>query len=348
MNQQGERAVPTLTYLERQPAFSIGPENEEDESAPSLATAALQAPDRHAAKTATDTAASAAALVPQGGLFWDGRVDTLQQQAIQPLLNPVEMGNPNADAVAAKLRGAPYAQRFAQLFGSAILRQPRLLISEAMFAVARYQVEDPSFHPYSSKFDDWLEGKARLTPAELRGYRLFNDPAKANCAGCHLDRPRPDGTPPRFTDSQFEALGVPRNPALTFNREPRHFDLGLCGPLRQDLSAETQYCGMFLTPTLRNVATRHAFFHNGAFHTLRQVLDFYAFRDVDPAKVYPRGADGRVAAFNDLPARYRGNIDVTDPPFDRKLGEKPAISEQDERDIIAFLHTLTDGYKPGR
>ena len=89
---------------------------------------------------------------------------------------------------------------------------PQLLVAEAMFAVARYQIEEPSFHPYTSKFDFWLEGKARLSAAELRGYLLFNDPQKANCAGCHLDQPSPDGLPPLFTDHQFEALGVPRNP----------------------------------------------------------------------------------------------------------------------------------------
>ena len=279
-------------------------------------------------------------------MFWDGRVDTLQQQAIQPLLNPVEMANPNAAAVAARLTHAPYAQRFVQLFGPPILQQPRLLVSEAMFAVARYQIEAPHFHPYTSKYDEWLEGKARFTPAELRGYQLFNDPAKANCAGCHLDRPKPDGTPPRFTDGQFEALGVPRNAALSVNRDPNYHDLGLCGPFRHDLRADTKYCGMFLTPTLRNVATRHAFFHNGVFRSLRQVLDFYALRDVDPARVYPVGPDGRVEKFNDLPPRYRANVDVTDPPFNRRLGQSPAMDAQDQRDIVAFLRTLTDGYKP--
>ncbi|HET8997370.1 MAG TPA: cytochrome c peroxidase, partial [Acetobacteraceae bacterium] len=346
LTRQGLRAVPTLTYLERQPGFSIGPDNAENETAPNPQTVALRVHGPRPEKIAGDPAPSAAALVPQGGLFWDGRVDTLQQQALQPLLNPVEMANASAASVAAKLRRAPYVRRFVPLFGPSILHDPRLLLSEAMFAVARYQIEDPSFHPYSSKYDAWLEGKARLTPAEMRGYRLFNDAKTANCAGCHLDQPRADGTPPRFTDGQFEALGVPRNPALTANRNPHFHDLGLCGPVRQDLRADTQYCGMFLTPTLRNVATRHAFFHNGVFHSLRQVLDFYRFRDTDPARVYPAGADGRPATFNDLPPRYRGNVDVTDPPFDRKPGYQPAFTARDAADIIAFLRTLTDGYKP--
>ena len=161
-----------------------------------------------------------------------------------------------------------------------------------------------------------------------------------------MDRPSPDGMPPLFTDFQFEALGAPRSPELQVNRDPRYFDLGICGPDRQDMRDQTQFCGMFLTPTLRNVATRRVFFHNGVFHTLQQVQDFYAFRDVQPERIYPRGLDGNVAKYNDIPPRYRANIDVVDPPFDRHPGDKPAMTEQDERDIIAFLETLTDGYRP--
>ena len=103
---------------------------------------------------------------------------------------------------------------------------------------------------------------------------------------------------------------------------------------------------MFLTPTLRNAATRQVFFHNGVYHTLRQVLDFYDFRDTEPQRIYPRRADGSVAKFDDMPLAYRANVDVADPPFDRKPGEPPALSPQDEGDIIAFLETLSDGYEP--
>jgi cytochrome c peroxidase len=122
-----------------------------------------------AKKTATGAAASAANIVPQGGLFWDGRADTLQEQAIFPLLDRNEMDGGSAEVVADKLRHAPYAQRFVELFGARIFDNQRLLIAEAMFAVARYQVEEQSFHPYTSKFDYWLEGKARLSESELRG-----------------------------------------------------------------------------------------------------------------------------------------------------------------------------------
>jgi cytochrome c peroxidase len=256
------------------------------------------------------------------------------------------MDGGSAEIVADKLRRAPYVNRFVELFGAGVLRNQRLLIAEAMFAVARYQVEEPSFHPYTSKYDYWLEGKARLSESELRGLQAFNDPDKANCAGCHTSAPTRDGLPPLFTDHQYEALGAPRNAALAGNRDSGYFDLGVCGPQRTDIAEQTQYCGMFLTPTLRNTATRQAFFHNGVFSTLQQVMDFYNFRDTNPDKVFPRAADGAVRKYDDLPAKYHANVDVTDPPFDRHPGDKPAMTEQDEADIIAFLKTLTDGYRP--
>lgn len=340
LDRQGVRAVPTLMYLERQPNFSVGPDNEENETVTLLQLAAAGQGAARAQKTAQDTAQTAANLVPQGGLFWDGRADTLQDQATFPLLNKLEMDGGSVQEVAAKLQRSSYAGRFVQLFGPGIFDSPEMVAAEALFAVGRYQIEEPSFHPYSSKFDFWLEGKARLSRAEIRGYLLFNDPAKANCGGCHLDQPTPDGLPPLFTDHQFEALGVPRNDALVANRDPSYFDLGICGPLRTDLASQTQFCGMFLTPTLRNVTTRKVFMHNGVYHTLQQVMDFYDFRDTDPGKVYPGGVK-----YNDIPKQFQANVDVSDPPFDRKLGEVAAMSAQDESDIIAFLGTLTDGYR---
>ncbi len=346
MASQGVRAVPSLMYLERQPSFSIGPDGDENESVNLIQLAALGQDAPRAQKTATDTAASTANIVPQGGLFWDGRADTLQQQAMAPLLSPLEMDGGSVETVAGKLKQQPYADRFIQLFGRGIFDNPRLAVAEALFAIGRYEIEEPSFHPYTSKFDYWLEGRARLSPVELRGYLLFNDPAKANCGGCHLDQPSADGLPPLFTDHQFEALGVPRNPALAANRDPAYYDLGICGPYRTDMSGETQYCGMFLTPTLRNTATRQVFFHNGVDHTLQQVMDFYDFRDTDPAKIYPHAAGGTVLKYDDVPSAYRANVDVTDPPFDRKPDDQPAMTAADEAAIITFLQTLTDGYEP--
>jgi cytochrome c peroxidase len=348
LTSQGVRAVPSLMYLATQPNFSIGPDPGGDDEAP-VALPQLVARSQKAkrvTKTAQDTSQSAANLVPLGGLFWDGRANTLQSQAMGPLLSRFEMDGGSIQLVAKKLQAAPYANDFTVLFGPQIFEAPGLTVSEALFAVVRFEIEDPSFHPYSSKYDAWLEGHARLSAAEMRGYELFNDPAKGDCAACHLDQPTPDGQPPLFTDHQFEALGVPRNPKLAVNQNPNYFDLGLCGPYRTDLATQTQYCGMFLTPTLRNAATRQVFFHNGVYNNLQQVLDFYDFSVTRPENIYPRGPDGQVAMFNDLPKQYWANIDRTDPPFNLQIGQTPAFNHAEEQDIIAFLKTLTDGYRP--
>ena len=103
---------------------------------------------------------------------------------------------------------------------------------------------------------------------------------------------------------------------------------------------------MFLTPTLRNSAKRGVYFHNGRYHTLKQVLDFYNLREVAPGRIYPRDAAGRVVKYDDLPTRYHANIDTADAPFDRKQGDKRPMTDAEIADIIAFIHTLDDADSP--
>ncbi|MGO8212825.1 cytochrome-c peroxidase, partial [Rhizobium ruizarguesonis] len=76
--------------------------------------------------------------------------------------------------------------------------------------------------------------------------------------------------------------------AIPANSDPGYHDLGLCGPQRTDFAGRSEYCGLFRTPTLRNVALKQSFFHNGYFHSLRDVVSFYATRDSDPGRWYPR------------------------------------------------------------
>jgi cytochrome c peroxidase len=227
MEGEGARPPPSLAYLYRQQPFSIGPDISDQDVPPTLQQLAVQAKGATRAVKVAGLAPAAPAMVPQGGLFWDGRSATLQSQATGPLLDPMEMANASADAVGRKLAAAPYAAKFVPLFGPQVLKSPAFLVSEAMSALARYQIEDPSFHRFDSKYDAWLEGRARFTAAEQRGFRLFNDRTKANCAGCHLSAAGKDGLPPLFTDTQYEALGLPRNRSLAPNRDPSHFDLGV-------------------------------------------------------------------------------------------------------------------------
>ena len=344
MGQVGFRPPPSLAYLYRQQPFSIGPDAGEVEAPVNLAALARAAGKTARAQKVAGNAPAKVPMVPMGGLFWDGRAASFQRQALAPMLNPVEMANTSIGQVAARLAASPYRGQFQQLFGQDILKQPDRLVSEAMFAISRFETEDASFHRFTSKYDAWLQGKARLDAAEMRGLTLFNEPQKGNCAACHLSKVSADRLPPLFTDTQYEALGVPRNTALPMNRDPHFHDLGLCGPFRHDLARQTRYCGMFITPTLRNVDRRRVFFHNGIYRTLRQVLDFYNLRAVAPEKIYPRGADGRPALYDDLPAAYHANVDTMDAPFDRHVGDQPPLSDRDIQDIIAFLHTLDDGY----
>jgi cytochrome c peroxidase len=307
----------------------------------------------------------------------DGRADNLREQMLLPLLDPAEMANSNVGDVAARLQRATYVLQLREAADSSSsndgqpgagvqapadaptlaveqpllhlhpranpwpLASPQSLVDAAATALERFELEDPSFHPYNSRFDQYLRGTSVLSADELEGLRLFVDPNKGNCASCHTATTGPGGRAPTFTDYSFHALGVPRNPAIPANADPRFFDLGLCGPRRTDLHNESQYCGYFKTPTLRNVARRRFFFHNGRFANLRDVMHFYIERDTNPRRWYPTVA-GKLQNFDDLPARYRGNVNMSDAPLNRGPGDKPALDDAEIGKVIAFLETLND------
>ncbi len=281
--------------------------------------------------------------VPAGGFTWDGSFNSLHAQAMLPFFSPVEMDNRSVADLARKLSQASYADEIRAVFGQHIFDHPAQAVEKATLALQQFELQDKSFHPYTSKYDAWLDGKATLTPQELRGKQLFDDPNVGDCASCHLDQVGANGAHPIFTDFQFEALGVPRNKEIPWNANPHYYDMGLCGPFRKDpASKDPENCGLFRTPTLRNVAIRHVFFHNGGFHSLNKALQFYVERDTDPGKWYPVGPKGKVEKFNDLPPQYRNNVDTSDAPLDRKLGDKPAWNQQQIDDVAAFLTTLDD------
>ena len=317
LRRPGIRAVPTLMYGQSVPAFSqhyFEPEDEGDDS--------------------VDQG-------PTGGRDWDGRVDRARDQAALPLLDNNEMANLNPRSVVAAVARSSYVSDFRRVYGQDALADPEKAFAAVAEALEFYQQTPATFAPFSSKYDAVLRGRTSLTAQEARGAALFNDPAKGNCARCHKSTVTADGQPPLFTDFGYVALGVPRNRAIPANHDPVYFDLGLCGPLRHDLAERAGYCGMFKAPTLRNVALRKSFYHNGNFHSLRQAVAFYAGRDTDPGQWYPKRPDGTVEKFDDLPAVYAANVDM-DPPF----GGQRLLSDPDVDDLVAFLRTLTDGFKP--
>lgn len=281
---------------------------------------------------------------PVGGFFWDGRADTLEQQAGGPLLNAREMANPDKASVVDKIGRTAWAHEFKEVFGHDILQDTDKAFDRLTLALAQYQREDPLFNGYTSKYDAYLRGEASLTPSETRGLALFNDPDKGNCASCHTSSKGSDGSHPLFTDFSYDNLGLPRNMDIPANADPDYFDLGLCG--RPDLRDRSDLCGAFKVPTLRNVALRKTFFHNSAFKSLKDALTFYVQRDTHPEKWYPRLADGTVNTFNDVPATMRGNVNTSEAPYNRRVGDSPALSDAEIDEVIEFLRTLTDGWRP--
>ncbi|MCE1236049.1 MAG: c-type cytochrome [Hyphomicrobiales bacterium] len=316
LDQPGVRAVPSLRYLRERPDFT-----------------------EHFMERDDDGEIEDAG--PTGGLTWDGRFDRAQDQNLVPLLSPIEMANPSPEAVVAKLEKAPYADRFREIFGASVFENRADAFAAALDALAAFERSPADFTPYTSRYDAWLAEKIELTPQELRGLRLFMNENKGNCGTCHPGETTGLDTPPQFSDWGFVALGVPRNAEIPANADPAHIDLGLCGPDRTDFTDRSDYCGRFRTPSLRNVAVRAGHFHNGVFNTLREAVAFYATRDTDPGRWYPKRADGTVAKFDDLPEAYHDNVE-TGAPFGRRPGDAPALTDAEIDDVVAFLKTLTD------
>ncbi|HEU0202611.1 MAG TPA: cytochrome c peroxidase [Burkholderiaceae bacterium] len=307
----GTRNAPTLMYLATAPAFGF-------------------IADRDGKR------------VPAGGFFWDGRAPTLEAQATLPMLNPLEMNNPDAASLVAKVARGEHAVWLRRSFGKEVFADPQRALQAMGTALAAFQ-RTQAFAPFTSKFDYVQRGQAQFTEQEQRGLSLFTIRQKGNCAHCHtVDTDSRDPRASLFTNFGYHALGVPRNGAVPRNADAAHVDLGVCGPARTDLDdAEAKrWCGFFKTPTLRNVAATAPYMHNGKFATLREAVAFYATRDTDPQRWYPG------AKFDDLPAELHANVDRETPPYHREPGRRAPLDDEEIDDIVAFLHTLTDGYRP--
>ena len=261
-----------------------------------------------------------------GGQFRDGRAADLVEQAKGPLLNPVEMNNPDLASVCRKVAASAYADRFAAAFAEP-LDCGTGGAQRILQALAAYE-SSPEVNPFSSKYDYALAGRTQLTPQEMHGLELYRGQAK--CERCHPSKPGPRGEPPLFTDFGYDNIGAPKNPANPFYSQPAdinrdgsaYVDEGLGSALKRPSED-----GKFKSPTLRNVAVnegRRAYMHNGALTGLREVMEFYNRRDAEPARWAPEEP------------RTVNKADLGD------LG----LSPKDIDDLIAFLRTLTDGFTP--
>jgi cytochrome c peroxidase len=277
-----------------------------------------------------------------GGQFLDGRAATLEEQAKGPFLNLLEMANTSKQQVVDKVRRADYAHLFKRVYGPDIFSDTDSAYDKIADAIAAFE-RTRVFNKFTSKYDAWLAGKARLSDQEMRGLELFEREDKGNCAACHPSQPAEDGTPPLFTDFSYDNLGIPRNPHNLFYKMKRQFnpdgrnfvDRGLgefVGLATED--------GKFKVPTLRNIALTSPYMHNGYFKTLKGVVDFYNTRDTKPACA-ERFVDDKTAAKEGCwpVAEVEANVNGDE------LGDLK-LSTQEVNDIVAFMKTLTDGWRP--
>ncbi len=296
-----------------------------------------------------------------GGMFWDGRAtgdtlgDPLAEQAQGPFLNPLEHGLPGAAELVKRVCAARYGAAFRAAWGKdACTGAVELDYARIGRSIAAYE-RSRELSPFSSKYDAVLAGKAELSPQEASGLALFNGPGK--CGDCHPAAPGPRGEPPLFTDFTYDNLGVPRNPLNPFYYQAEAnpagtawVDEGLGATLRERGEPPAVHgpeLGKFKVPTLRNVDLRarpagvvlgeasKAYGHNGYFKTLREVVHFYNTRDALPACA--PGAQGERLTCWPAPEVAR-NVNKEEMG---NLGLTPA----QEEDIVAFLRTLSDGWK---
>lgn len=259
-----------------------------------------------------------------GGLFWDGRVNSLAEQSKGPPLNPLEMANPDTLTILKKLKSLSYAALFTEVYGDDALNDPGTAFSNMADAIEAYE-KTSEVSPFTSKYDYWLRGEIELNERELRGLKLFEAEDKGNCAACHPHTVLQDGSPPLFTDFTYDNLGVPRNPENPFYSLPKELnpegfafiDLGLGKTLN-----DPEQNGKFRVPTLRNVELTPPYMHNGVFKTLFNVLAFYNTRDIAG---WP---DPEVA--DNVNVDELGNLELTNTELE---------------DLVAFLKTLKDGWK---
>jgi cytochrome c peroxidase len=284
-----------------------------------------------------------------GGQFWDGRAPTLEEQAKEPFLNPLEMNMPNRRAVVKRVAASAYADDFRAVFGrrSLSLTDVRRAYDRIVGAIAAYE-RSTELNSFTAKHDYamTLIGPPRMmafTADERMGMMLFN--GAAQCSVCHVNPM--SGLPPNeastivptepilYSDYRFANLGIPKNwesPFLTlpelFNPDGAEYvDHGLAADLPGGVEANPQFDGMFRTPSLRNVAHTAPYGHNGYFKTLKDIVHFYNTRDV-PGAGWP---EPEVA--HNLETATMGDLGLT---------------PTQENQIIAFLLTLSDGWWAGQ
>jgi cytochrome c peroxidase len=305
-----------------------------------------------------------------GGNFWDGRAtgenlgNPAADQALGPFLNPVEQNNPSKQAVLEQIASSQYAGLWEIVWGEPISwetpEDTEKNYDRVGLAIAEYE-NSTEVNQFSSKYDAYLAGDAKLNKMEELGLELFE--GKAMCSACHPSDPS-DQDPPLFTDFTFDNLGVPKNPENPFYEMDQEFlddgspinpegmtwvDPGLGGFLAtrgEWIDKVTENMGKHKVPTLRNVAKgfndedpQKAYSHNGYFKSLKSIVHFYNTRDVKDECPDEFTLEADALKMDCWPAPEVGDNVNTD-----ELGNL-GLTDKEEDAIVAFMRALSDGYK---
>ena len=287
-----------------------------------------------------------------GGQFWNGRANTLKDQALGPPVNPVEMAMPSKWAVVTRIKeNERYIRLFKQVYDIDLDQIPSYeqapdgltpppgvfaaydAMAEAIAAFEKSRV----FNRFDSKFDFVEAGVIDYTDQEQFGADLFDE--KAKCAECHVAATialngEEDGFPALLTDFTYDNLGLPRNMNIPGNPEP---DPGLGG--RPDVAAgdpDGNEIGKHKVMSLRNIEVTGPYMHNAVLRTLEEVVHFYNTRDTKP----------RVCVDNNDPGFGIDCWPAAEFPDTMNMDElgNLGLTEEEEAAIVAYLKTFTDNY----
>ncbi len=253
--------------------------------------------------------------------FWDGRVKTLEEQVLQPLINPVEMAMPSHEAVVAKVRGIPeYAQRFREVFGG----PNPVTIENIARAIAAFE---RTLLSGDSPFDRFMAGDPKaISEAAKRGWELFK--GKARCITCHEF----NASSPFFTDFKYHNIGIGMKATRNFEALARQIQQmaqenrltkealdrlalteGFSELGRFLVTRQPKDVGAFKTSPLRDIELTAPYMHDGSLKTLREVIDFY-----DKGGEPNPNLDGGIVKLN--------------------------LTEQEKADLEEFLKSLTSDW----
>jgi len=254
----------------------------------------------------------------QSVLFWDGRTSSLEAQAKEPLLNPIEMAMPSLQAVENKLQNI---LEYSTLFKQAFPENPTITIENTVKAIASF--ERTLITP-DSPYDRFVKGdRSALTDSQIRGMALFET---TGCVICHSG--------PNFSGaSVFGHNGAFRLfPSIKNKPIEDRYQLNADGGTMNH-SSSINHRGIWRIPSLRNVSRTSPYFHNGSVKTLTEAVSIMAQLQLNK-NISNNEKDDRKIFWN---AKLKQFI----------VTENHALSEYEIQDIVAFLHALEGDIKQG-